>query len=51
MKKKYKDKLIELAEEIKDIKEDKNGWRMDKWHVLQSKCDYLIGYILALKEI
>jgi len=49
--KKYNQKLIELAEEIKDIQDDKGGWLPNKLDVLTEKMNYLIGYILAYKEI
>jgi len=48
MKKEYIEKLIELAEELKELQFD---CPVSQRNLIESKTSYLIGYILSLKEL
>lgn len=47
----YLQRLVELAEELQAIQDDKNGYHLNKYDVIRSKINYLIGYILASKDL
>lgn len=48
MTEKYKQRLIQLA---KDVKQMQEGFYIGKYGLLQQKINHLIGYILSLEEL
>lgn len=48
MTKEYKTRLIQLAEEIKEIQD---GLYLNKFDLMKEKVNHLLGYILVLKEL
>ena len=48
MTEKYKQRLIQLAKDIKQVRE---GLHINKYDLLQQKINHLIGYILSLEEL
>lgn len=46
----YKQRLIALAQEILDIRDNIGGFSLNKQEIMNEKLNYLLGYIMALKE-